>query len=379
MKRRGEDPVGTRNEIKSRSSRQQTRMSNSMSGSGVMNRRSISAVALLTAATVAGEAGMSAAGRVDSVPTREPLAATRTVAELQEEFRRLKFGMFIHYNMATYKGVQWVAGYHSPAEFKPAGSVDTDAWADAAASAGMKYGVLTAKHVSGFCLWDSKYTTYDVMHPDCPYKKDIVAQFIKSFKSRGLKVGLYYCWRHPGFGDARKYKVLPPECDPATHGLKEQREFQKAQVVELLRKYPDVFYVWNDALDPEVMAAEEVLPVLRSVRPDILASSNWWSWGKKGTPYADIAVKEMRHFPEGNRAPGETCWCLEGKWFWQGGARAKTARQVIGLMTRANSRNSNFLLNVGPDRDGRIVESSVKALAEVGRLLASEGGSEHSR
>ena len=71
-------------------------------------------------------------------------------------------------------------------------------------SAGMTYGVLTAKHVAGFCLWDSKYTTYDVMHPDCPYKQDLVAQFIKSFKSRGLKVGLYYCWRHPGFGDPKQ-------------------------------------------------------------------------------------------------------------------------------------------------------------------------------
>ena len=88
---------------------------------------------------------------------------------LQEEFLKLKFGMFIHYNMETYKDVQWVSGYHSPADFDPGGPVDTDAWADAAKTAGMKYAVLTAKHVSGFCLWDSQYTTYDVMHPQCPY------------------------------------------------------------------------------------------------------------------------------------------------------------------------------------------------------------------
>ena len=55
-----------------------------------------------------------------------------------------RFGMFIHYNMATYKGVQWVPGYHSPADFNPGGPVDTDAWADAAKAAGMKYAVLTA-------------------------------------------------------------------------------------------------------------------------------------------------------------------------------------------------------------------------------------------
>ncbi|HUT13165.1 MAG TPA: alpha-L-fucosidase [Thermoguttaceae bacterium] len=302
-------------------------------------------------------------------PDGKPGDATRPVHQLQDDFRKLEFGMFIHYNMATYKGVQWVAGYHSPADFNPGvDAIDTDAWADAAVSAGMTYGVLTVKHVAGFCLWDSKYTTYDVMHPDCPYKKDLVAQFIQSFKSRGLKVGLYYCWRNPGFGGPEKYKVLPPECDPATHTLKEQNEFQKAQIAELLTRYPDVFYIWNDGLDDQVMPADEILTHIRSIRPNVIASANWWSWGKKGTPYVDIAVKEMRHFPEGNTAPGETCWCLEQKWFWGEGAHPKTAEQVVDLMATVNSRNSNFLLNVGPDRNGNIAESSLKTLAEVGKL-----------
>jgi len=292
--------------------------------------------------------------------------AKKSVRELQEDFLKLKFGMFIHYNMATYRGVQWVSGYHDPSTFNPGSRVDTDAWAEAAESAGMNYAVLTVKHVSGFCLWDSRYTTYDVFHPDCPYRQDLVAQFIKSFRSRGLKVGLYYCWRHPGFKE--KFKVLPPECDPATHTLEEQNEFQKAQIAELLTRYPDVFYLWNDALDNRVMPAEEILKHIRSIRPDVLASANWWDWGKKGTPYVDIAVKELRHFPEGNTVPGETCWCLEQKWFWNEGARSKALRQVVHLLTTVNSRNSNFLLNVGPDRRGRIVESSIRTLAEIGKL-----------
>jgi alpha-L-fucosidase len=299
----------------------------------------------------------------------EPDAAKKTVKQLQEDFRKLKFGMFLHYNMATYKGVQWVAGYHSPAEFNPGvDTIDTDAWADAAVSAGMKYGVLTAKHVAGFCLWDSKYTTYDVMHPDCPYKKDIVAQFVKSFKSRGLKVGLYYCWRHPGFGDPNKFKVLPPECDPATHTLEEQNEFQKAQIAELIEKYPDVFYIWNDALDDKVMPADEAKNFIKSLRPNIIASANWWDWGKKGTPYLDLAVTETRHFPEGNKSPGETCWCLEQKWFWSEGFNPKKAENIVPQIITANSRNANFLLNVAPNKNGNFEDSSTKTLAEIGTL-----------
>ena len=286
----------------------------------------------------------------------------------QSDFLKLKFGMFIHYNMETYKNVQWVEGYHSPADFNPGGPIDTDAWADAAVSAGMKYGVLTVKHVSGFCLWDSKYTTYDVMNPDCPYQKDLVEQYVKSFKSRGLKVGFYYCWRHPGFGGPDKYKVLPPECDPSTHSMEEQIKFQKDQIAELLEKYPDVFYIWNDALDPEIMPSEGIMNFYKGIRPRILVSANWWDWAKKGTPYADIAVTEVREFPGDNKYPGETCWTLEKSWFWSEDTHPKSAGEIVPLIINANNRNANFLLNVGPDKNGNFMESSVQTLKEIGKL-----------
>ena len=319
------------------------------------------------AATMAGLLGAATPESSATNPQSTAPAATNGVEQMQEDFLKLKFGMFIHYNLETYKGVEWVAGYHSPADFDPGGPVDTDAWADAAKSAGMKYAVLTVKHVSGFCLWDSKFTTYDVMNPACPYKKDLVAQFIKSFKSRGLKVGLYYCWRHPGF--AAKFKVLPPECDPATHSLKEQIEFQQKQIAELMENYPDAFYIWNDGLDPDIMPAQQASAFFRERGRAILTSSNWWNWAKKGTPYADIAVKEMRPFPETNTAPGETCWCLEKGWFWSEGTRPKPAPQIVDLLAKANARHSNFLLNVGPNKQGRFEPDSVKVLAEVGKLL----------
>jgi len=340
-------------------------------GNKNMNRKRLFGVSSLLAAILMGCSIVSAAEKSNANPQQKSFGMNKSIKELQENFRKLEFGMFIHYNMATYKGVQWVEGYHSPADFDPGGTIDTDAWADAAVSAGMKYGVLTAKHVAGFCLWDSKYTTYDVMHPDCPYKEDLVAQFIESFKSRALKAGLYYCWRHPGFDTGKnkgKFKVLPPECDPATHTLEQQIEFQKAQIAELVTKYPDVFYIWNDGLDPEIMAADEALAFFRGMRSGVLASANWWSWAKKGTPYVDIAVTETRHFPEGNKTPGETCWCLEEKWFWNKGFHAKSAGQIGPQIIRANSRNANFLLNVGPDRNGKIIQSSIKTLAEIGQL-----------
>ena len=337
-----------------------------------MNKQSQFAGVLLLAATAIGFAvAASAAEQPKSRPEPPSPAATKTVKELQADFLKLKFGMFLHYNMATYKGVQWVTGYPDPSTFDPGGKVDTDAWADAAKAAGMKYAVLTAKHVGGFCLWDSKYTTYDVMNPACPYQQDLVAQFVKSFTSRGLKVGLYYCWRHPGFGDPNKHKVLPPECDPATHSMAEQIEFQKQQIAELVEKYPDVFYIWNDALDPGIMSAGDAQAFIRSLRPNLIASGNWWDWKKKGSPYLDIVVSETRHLGQSHldhKTTGETCWCLEGRQWFYGGAGPKSAADIVKQIGIANGNRANFLLNVAPNKQGKFQEASVKVLAEIGRL-----------
>ncbi len=293
------------------------------------------------------------------------------VAGLRSDFLSLCFGMFIHLNMATYLGTEWVSGYHQPSVFDPPGRIDTDAWAEAALSTGMTYGVLTAKHTAGFCLWDSAYTNYKVTHQDCPYGEDLVERFVQSFASRGLEAGLYYCWRNPGFGDSGGYKVLPPECDPATHSATEQFEFQMAQIAELLTSYPDVFYIWNDGYDPDVGPPNALLEHIRRVRPGTIASANWWDWAKKGRPYLDIAVTETRHFPEDNGEPGETCWCLEDSWFWHEGTRTKSADDIVQALELANGRNANFLLNVSPDKRGRSQESSLEVLARIGRQRKS--------
>merc|ERR1711904_427566 len=41
----------------------------------------------------------------------------------------------------------------------------------------------------GFCLWDTKYSNYSVMHS--PYGKDVVAQFVASCKKYGIKPCYY--------------------------------------------------------------------------------------------------------------------------------------------------------------------------------------------
>jgi len=101
----------------------------------MMNKKkTFRAIWLITALTL-GVSLVSVAEKINTAQKQKKHVTERTVKELQDDFLKLKFGMFLHYNMATYKNVQWVEGYHSPADFNPGVDiVDTDAWADAAVS-----------------------------------------------------------------------------------------------------------------------------------------------------------------------------------------------------------------------------------------------------
>ena len=99
----------------------------------------------------------------------------KSLAELQLDLVNLRFGMFIHFNPCTFldpadrlmwdhapprqgkDGILGTADDLSPGLFNPR-KLDCGQWADAAKSAGMKFGVLTTKHHDGFCLWPSKYS-----------------------------------------------------------------------------------------------------------------------------------------------------------------------------------------------------------------------------
>ena len=78
-----------------------------------------------------------------------------STARLREEFLTWKFGMFVHFKVATFHEREWATGYEDPASFAP-DKLDCNQWVDAAAAAGMKYAVLTVKHTGGWCLWDSE-------------------------------------------------------------------------------------------------------------------------------------------------------------------------------------------------------------------------------
>src|SRR6185295_7767023 len=112
--------------------------------------------------------------------------------DLQRSFIELRFGMFLHFGILTYTG-SWAQPNLDISMFNPT-QLDANQWADAAVSAGVKFGVLTTRHHDGFALWPSSVGNgFNVA--STPWKGgqgDVVREYVDAFRAHNLLPGLYY-------------------------------------------------------------------------------------------------------------------------------------------------------------------------------------------
>ena len=178
--------------------------------------------------------------RSEPPPSVSAESAPRLSAE-QRGFMKWRFGMFVHFNLATFAGTDWAGGYEDPDLFNPA-KLNCGQWADSAKEAGMTYLVLTVKHTEGIALYPSAVTSSDtrMFRKFRNGKGDIVREFVDACRSRELKVGLYYCF--PGDYSDDAHKNAPPPDMPNLHGMPPEAAadyvgFVKRQLAEILTKY----------------------------------------------------------------------------------------------------------------------------------------------
>jgi len=221
----------------------------------MMEERQSSRRRFITTASIAtgGLIGLPGVGSA-FIPEGKVKGSQRLSMKKLRQWESMQYGMFIHFGMSTFTGDELDRGKVDSAVYAP-DNPDPEQWISVAKEAGMKYAVLTTKHVAGHCLWHSKHTDYTVATSG--NKKDVVGAFVDACRKYGIKPGFYYCsWdNHHTFGSQTpsvvKWNVLmnsfprvPGEMAPYTSSL--YQTFQTAQITELLTQYGDIAEMWID-------------------------------------------------------------------------------------------------------------------------------------
>lgn len=305
------------------------------------------------------------------------------------------YGMFIHFGVNTFTDLEWSDGSTPASTYNPT-ELDCDQWVRVARDAGFRYVLLTTKHHDGFCLWDSKYTDYDVA--SSPVKTDVVAEVAKACKKYGLKFAVYYSlWdRHePSYKDGDKHKYI---------------EYMKNQLTELMTNYGEIVELWFDGgwdRKPNEWGLEEVYATVkklqpncaigvnhtivheegkrRFVNPDIMTEDNKYFfhyfpsdfrlWDPKIANLAD--KKQYQHEGQSYYLPYEHTLCISKPWSWFQKSKLQPTRdldELEELFYWCTSNNNTMVLDIPPGPNGLIYEHEANTAIALGQRIGIKKG-----
>jgi alpha-L-fucosidase len=369
-------------------------------------------VVFIALATSQEKTGTKAPGNYALITTGDSMqeilrkAANVVPSPRQLAWQELGFIAFVHFGTNTFTDREWGLGTESPSVFNPT-ELDARQWVRVIKDAGMKMVIVTAKHHDGLCLWPSKYTSHSIKNS--PWKGgqgDVVGEVATACRDFGLKFGVYLSpWdRHePSYGDSPKYN-----------------EHFRNQLRELLSNYGEVAEVWFDGacgegpngkkqvydwpsyyklireLQPTAVIAI-MGPDVRwvgtesgygretewSVVPDVAKDLDAIAAGSQQNPVDSAFIPgDMMADDLGSREkirqaqalvwyPSETDVSIRPGWFYHADQdnRVKTPEKLVDIYYSSVGRNSVLLLNIPPDKRGRVHDNDVKSLMGMRKIL----------
>ncbi len=284
--------------------------------------------------------------------------------ERLEWFRDLGFGMFIHFSFDSQLGVvisHSMVGASDdyldrfinelPKTFNPK-DFDATEIVTLAKLAGMKYIVFTAKHHSGFCMWDTETTDFNITNT--PYKKDLLAEYVKATREAGLAVGLYYSPEDFKFLYDNELQVRRKSNKPILESImKKYLELVEMQSMELMTKYGEIDIIFFDGGEGQLQ--EKCKEVVWELQPNIVVTRG--------------AIKTPEQTVPGtiSAEPWESCITMGTQWAYKPtNEEYKTGARLIELLIETRAKGGNLLLNVGPKSNGELPvkqESNLRELA----------------
>ncbi|KAF9273440.1 hypothetical protein BGZ68_001520 [Mortierella alpina] len=303
-------------------------------------------------------------------------ASSRRLLDLQQRFVDLRFGMFLHFNMATFQERDWGDPTSSPEVFNPT-ALDTDQWAAGALSAKMTWGCLTTRHHDGFCIWPTKTKAASVSQTS--HKTDVVHSYANSFRKAGLRVGLYYSILSMR-DDIRHFNVTPAKV-----------QLIKSQLTELLSNYGEIDIIIIDGWDApwsrityEEVPFHEIYKHVKNLQPNCLISDlNASQYPPGGLYYSDVKAFEQnagQRVPHHSNVPSLSCVTMTETWFWKlkdiHGPLKPTVQVVDEWLVPLNRQHCNVILNTPPTRVGLLAPNVIARLKEIGEAWQPSGPSD---
>lgn len=316
-------------------------------------------------------------------PATKPNATQRAMQERG-------YGMFIHFGPNTFADLEWSDGSLSVEQYNPT-HLDPDQWVRVARDAGFRYVLLITKHHDGFCLWDSKYTDFDVA--SSPVKTDVVKAVSDACRKYGLDFAIYYSlWdRHePTYKLDDKSKYIDFMCN---------------QLTELLTGYGDVCELWFDGgWDRKVADWEldRVYKHVKSIQPQCAIGVNHTielTPGSRRNAHPDSMTVDnkygFQYFPSDFRLwdpkianrhdakqyvrdgksyymPFEHTICLSKAWTWfqkSDNCPVRDLDELEELFYWCTDNGNTLVMNVPPDNTGRIREHEAEQIIALGKRL----------
>ncbi len=327
-----------------------------------------------------------------------PIPSTKPGKYQKQQIKR-KYGMFIHFGINTFHNEEWTDGSKPVSTYTPT-AIDARQWVETAKKAGMKYIILVSKHHEGFCLWDSKYTDYDVASSG--NTTNVIEAVARECKAQGMGLGLYYSlWDRKQNADTKDASL-----DAAYNKYMID---QLNELMDITSKYTKIVEFWFDGSWEKPSYRWPIAGIYKTIKrrePQCQIGINWsigkpdepgdsnWSWNPQqiypdkqkendpiryfpsdfrlGDPYlpATPDPKLFTHNGQAYYMPWESTVCMSGRWFYHtDDATYKSVDELAGLYQKATAQDNILILNCPPNRDGKMRDKDIELLVELRKKL----------
>ena len=333
----------------------------------------------------------------------------------QFRYQKEELAAFCHFGPNTFNEIEWGEHYgnKAPSEIVTLkNDFDAETLVKTLKDAGFKKLIVTAKHHDGFCIWDSKYTEYDVAasgYKDKNGESDILAEISKACTDQNMDMGLYLSpWdiHEPSYG----YKDENGQPTTPENDKKDYNEFYNNQLEEILGnpkygnngKFVEVwmdgakgsganaqeynFQKWFDTIqkyegkgvdgrDADCMLfGAEAYTTVRWIGNELgIAGKDTWSKSKVDKNANTINSNKQGNatvgFEDGNQwtVPEADARITSG-WFWGTQKNTpKTMEELSDMYFNSVGHNATLLLNVPPNNQGTVDEAILKRVEEFGK------------